>query len=85
MTSSLNIYGSFLKKNHKRIAELISTKRGELYSEVVNFIRTKLRVALLRSTLVAIRGERGKRRKMRDTALEDLSLNLIPERSTYEV
>ena len=70
---------------HKRIAELISTKRGELYSEVVNFIRTKLRVALLRSTLVAIRGERGKRRKMRDTALEDLSLNLIPERSTYEV
>ena len=70
---------------HKRIAELISVKRGELYSEVVNFIRTKVRVALLKSTLVAIRGERGRRRRTQNTPIEDLSLNLIPERSTYEV
>ena len=70
---------------HKRIAELLSVKRGESYSEVMNYIRTKLRISLLRSTLVAIRGERGRRRRAPNVPLADLSLNIIPERSTYEV
>ena len=69
---------------HKKFAELLSVKRGEAYSVVMNYIRTKLRVSLLRSTLVAIRGERGKRRAPK-TPLSELSLNLIPERQTYEV
>ena len=70
---------------HKRLAELISTKRGDSYSDVVNYIRTRIRFSLLRSILVAIRGERGKRRKLQCTEVSDLSLNLIPERSSYEV
>jgi hypothetical protein len=72
-------------KYHKQIAQLISRKRNETYSDVVNWIRTKVRFALLNSTLISIRGDRGKKRRNSDTPIADLSLNLIPERLTYEV
>ena len=71
-------------KFHKKLAEKISVKRGEQYSDVVNHIRTRVRFALLRCTLVAIRGERGRRRKETDP-LSEVSYNLIPERPAYEV
>ena len=45
---------------NKRLAELIATKKGEAYSHVMQHVRTRLRFALLRCTLVAIRGSRGK-------------------------
>ena len=45
----------------KRVAHLIADKRSEEYSHVISFIRTKLRFSLLKSTLMAIRGNRGKR------------------------
>ena len=70
---------------HKRIAELISAKRNESYRDVVNWIRTKVRFALLNSTLIALRGERGRKRRSDETTLADISLNLIPEHSAYEV
>ena len=41
---------------NKRIAELISEKKGEKYGQVMQYIRTQLRFALIRCTLVAIRG-----------------------------
>jgi len=44
------------QKTGKKIAE----KCRELYASVMTFIRTKLRFALLRSTLAAIRGFQGK-------------------------
>ena len=50
-------------KYHKRIAELISNKTHEDYSKVMNHIRTRVRFTLLKSTLIAIRGERGKPKK----------------------
>ena len=71
-------------KFHKRLAELIATKRGEEYSHVVSHIRTRLRFALLRCTLVAIRGERGRQRR-RESPLSDVSFNLVPERDSYEM
>jgi hypothetical protein len=70
---------------HKRLAELIANKRGEEYSHVVNHIRTRIRFALLKSVLIAIRGERGRGRREKEIEMEDLSLNLIPERASYEV
>ena len=70
---------------HKRIAELFSRKKGEEYSHVMGFIRTSIRFALLRSTLVAIRGERGRSRNWVKPQIADLSLNIIPEHATYEV
>ena len=47
-------------KMNKRLAELIALKRKENYSHVMQHIRTRLRFALLRCTLIAIRGVRGK-------------------------
>ena len=49
-------------KTHKRIAGLVADKRKEKYSDVINHIRTRLRFALLKSILVAVRGARGKHR-----------------------
>ena len=50
-------------RHHKRIAQQIAMKRKEEYSHVIQYIRTRLRFNLLRSILVAIRGERGKVQK----------------------
>ena len=44
----------------KRMAGKIAAKRGESYSHVMSFVRTRLRFALLRSVLIAVRGSRGK-------------------------
>ena len=68
---------------HKRVAELIAAKRGEQYSHVVNHIRTRIRFSLLKSVLIAVRGVRGRSRNT-DSQISDLSLNLTPERQTYE-
>ena len=70
-------------KYHKRVAELLSVKRGEEYSHVMNYVRTKIRFSILKSTLVAVRGVRGKQR--RDPPISDISMNLIPEQRAYEV
>ena len=70
-------------KYHKRIAELIAAKRNEQYSDVMNHLRTRLRFSLLKSVLIAVRGQRGKNRK--DIPMSDLSINLIPDRAAYEV
>ena len=69
---------------HKRIAELLSVKRGEAYADVINFIRTRIRFSLLKSTLIAVRGVRGKSRRG-ESSFTDTSLNLVPCRETYEV
>ena len=70
---------------HKRVAELISAKRGEQYNDVVNHIRTRIRFSLLKSVLIAIRGERGQRRRAINVPLSEISLNLVPDRPSYEV
>ena len=68
---------------NKRVAELITAKRKEHYSEVMRHIRTSLRFALLRSTLVAVRGIRGK--DSNGTAkLDDISYNLVTRLVAYE-
>ena len=70
---------------HKRVAELISEKKGEQYCDVVNHIRTRIRFSLLKSVLVAVRGERGKSRRSMNVPLSELSLNLVPGQTSYEV
>ena len=70
---------------HKRLAVLISAKRGEEYSHVMSHIRTRLRFAILKCTLFAIRGDRGRnRRKQQSDVLSEVSYNLIPEQAAYE-
>ncbi len=60
---------------HKKIAEAISEKRNELYSNVMNHIRTRLRFALLKTVLVAIRGVRGKR-NIHEQDLNNICFNI---------
>ena len=67
----------------QRLANMISSKRQEKYADVINFIRTKLRFSLLRSVLIAIRGERGKRSNY-EPNLSYIAFNSIPTIEEYE-
>ena len=67
---------------HKRLAELISRKRNEDYKHVISHIRTRIRFSLLRSALVAIRGERGKR--FQSKPISSVAFNMIPDAMSYE-
>ncbi len=60
----------------KRIAGKIAEKRGEEYSHVIGFMRTRLRFALLRSVLISVRGVRGKH--MKNPPINFVPFNLIP-------
>ena len=71
-------------KYHKKVAQLVSAKTNEEYSKVMNHIRTRLRFTVLKSTLIAIRGVRGKQQKSAKT-ISELSFNTIPEMPSYEV
>jgi len=71
--------GNEANRHHKRIATLISIKRKEEYSDVMNYIRTRLRFCLLKSTLMAVRGVRGRQKKEYTTPISEISFNLIDE------
>ena len=66
-------------KMNKRLTEKLCNKNKESYAHVVRHIRTRLRFALLRATLVAIRGIRGSFRTDSEAELGDISFNLIPQ------
>ena len=68
---------------NKRLSELIANKRKEQYCHVVAHVRTRLRFSLLKSTLTALRGYRGKIHS-RVAALDNISYNLIPRLSCNE-
>ena len=69
--------GNEANRHHKRIAVLISEKKNESYSDVLNYIRTRLRFSLLKSILIAIRGIRGKQSRETTAPINSLSFNLI--------
>ena len=47
---------------HSRLAELVAAKRGEQYSQTISWIQARTSFALLRLTLVCLRGLRVRRR-----------------------
>ena len=67
---------------HKRLATLIAKKRNILYSEAVSYVRRRIRFSILRTTLIALRGYRGK--NIKDVNIEEKDLNLFPSSSRYE-
>ena len=69
---------------NKRLAELIAEKRTEKYNEVVEHVRTSLRFALLRATLVAVRGIRGRDSSEGCDELDEISYNIVPHQIAYE-
>ena len=68
---------------HKRVAELISKKKKEDYPDVMKHIRTRIRFSVLRGVLIAIRGDRGRKKRQQHCPIDELAYNLIPE--SYEV
>ena len=60
---------------NKRLAELIAAKRKEKYADVIAYIRKRLRFALLKATLVALRGYRGPQRKTEAIELSEVAFN----------
>ena len=61
----------------KRIAQRTSLKTGQRYSDVMSFIRKRIRFDLIKTTTIALRGHRGKRVGAADEVAE-LDLNLEP-------
>ena len=62
----------------KKLAERTSRKSGQSYADVMKFLRTRLRFDLLRTTIIALRGARGKKMPP-PTDIEELDLNLVRE------
>ena len=67
----------------KRLSTLIANKRKEDYHHMISHIRTRVRFALLRSTLVAVRGEQGKKTGTAKP-ISSVSFNMVPDASHYE-
>ena len=62
----------------KKLSEKLSHKTNQKYSDTVNFVRRRIRIELLKTCLIAIRGHRG-RFFQRPINMEDLDINLIPD------
>ncbi len=69
---------------HKKLAEKIAFHRRERYSDVMAYIRTRVRFSLLKSVLVSIHGIRGKQRIIPTTPLSCIDFGLIPQEAEYE-
>ena len=67
----------------KRLSIMIARKRNEDYHHVISHIRTRMRFALLRSVLVAVRGERWGRQGT-PQGVSSVSFNLVPCSMNYE-
>ena len=63
----------------KRLAQRMEIATGQRYSDSVSFIRKRLRFELLKTTVIALRGDRGsKARSLNETPIGELDLNLEP-------
>ena len=76
-------WGPQAQRYHKRLASLIASKRNEEYHHVINHIRLKVRFSLLKSVLIAVRGERGKRHSPAQP-FSSTAFNMVPEAMQYE-
>ena len=70
--------GTEATKFYKRLAEQISRKTGQSYSDTIGFIRKRLRFDLLRTCLISLRGFRGKV-SAKPASTDSLDLNLHPQ------
>ena len=50
-----------MSKECKRFVNRVARKRKARYCDVVKHVRTRIRFAMLRTTLIALRGYRGKK------------------------
>ena len=59
---------------HFRLAELLSAKKQESYATTISWVRAKVSFAVLRSTLLCLRGSRTPRRRNLDIKVSDLDI-----------
>ena len=59
----------------KHLSSLLAEKIGQNYSHTIAYIRRRLRFDLLKTTLIALRGYRGKSHTPA-SSIEDLDMNL---------
>ena len=70
---------------NRQLAHRLADKRKDDCAYVANYIRTKIRFALLKSVLLSLRGVRGKQQKEDSMmATSAVAFVLIPERLSYE-
>ena len=66
-------------KTVQKLAEKLSEKRNESYSDTINFIRTKISFALLRSAILCLRGCK----KLKNTYHIDNAISAIIEEGRF--
>ena len=82
-----NTYGGMGKDCeafNRRLAQLISEKRKVSFGSVMTHIRTRLRFALLRSVVTALRGVRGRKSGSGMKDLSNVNFDFVPEGEMYE-
>ena len=67
----------------RRAAKLIAEKKKEAYSDVMGYISTKLRISMMKSVLMSIRGSRGTS-KGTGKPISSIAFNLVPRDPTEE-
>ena len=66
---------------NKRIATLVANKTSENYSHMMTYLRARLRFALLKATVITVRGYRGRAKKEdTESSVDEISFNIIPEK-----
>ena len=63
---------------YKHLAEKMSRKSGQRYSDTIAFIRRRLRFDLLKTCVISLRGFRGSH-NAKPAQIDTLDLNLRPQ------
>ena len=66
-----------------RLGSKILAKKNEQYNQVIRCLRLKLRFALLRSCLIALRGFRGRHYK-KDVPPSEIAFDILPHTAWAE-
>jgi hypothetical protein len=61
---------------HKALADKIAQKKGEQYSQVMQYMRTKISFLTLKATLLCLRGSRSTFARTEEVNIADVGLNL---------
>ena len=78
MFSTTGGAGLEAQKLLKKIAEKMESHPGQRYADAMGFIRKRIRFELLKTTVIALRGHRGKARNSEAHEISELDLNLEP-------
>ena len=70
--------GKEADKLFKKLAAKINVKTGQRYPDAISFIRKRVRFDLLKTTVIALRGYRGKVQVDQNESIDQLDLNLEP-------